>query len=675
MPGGGKELMKQILVTGGAGLIGSHLCEALIAQGHYVVCMDNFSTGKPEHILALLEHPNFLLIRQDVTTPLSLEIGIDEIYHLACPASPDFYQKDPVATIRTNVTGTLNVLEFARTKSARLVFSSTSEVYGDPLEHPQSESYNGNVNPIGIRACYDEGKRSAEALCFSYNRQYGTKFKVVRIFNTYGPHLAANDGRVISNFIVQALENKPITIYGDGLQTRCFCYVEDTIKGLMGMMATPEEICGPVNLGTTAETTMLELANKVIELTESSSELAFYPRPQDDPSRRRPNLKRAQEILDWAPSVSLDEGIKRTIPYFKRPLISIIVPVYNCEQYLKECVDSILAQSLEDFELILVNDGSTDSSGRICDDYAEKDPRVLVIHKENGGVSSSRSAGFCRSKGQYIGFVDSDDILHPDMYQSLLDLLEKHHADISCCGFWQFNDGSDTAPPASGDVEQNDFKMSGKEAARHLYTKKGVTSRTTIFLWNKLYKRFLFSELEYWNKKSDFPQLYFDDSFLTPQLCFYAESMVFTTKKLYGYRQRISSLKRDRFCSHKFEQPEIRAFLSDVFYKKGALELSKILLKSQAVELLRLWMESYSRSGDKEAKALAMDVLKEFRGIYPKLQRQTKQVPLKFIFFIFRYMPRVLFFVFRRYYFSHFSGYSFRKGIQKVYTRDLFNRT
>ena len=666
--------MKRILVTGGAGLIGSHLCEALIAQGAYVICLDNFSTGKAEHIFSLLEHPNFLLIRQDITTPLSLEADIDEIYHLACPASPDFYQKDPVSTIKTNVIGTINVLDFARANEARLVFSSTSEVYGDPLEHPQSESYNGNVNPIGIRACYDEGKRSAEALCFSYNRQYGTKFKVVRIFNTYGPHLDAGDGRVISNFIVQALANEPITIYGDGLQTRCFCYVEDTVKGLMEMMSTPEDICGPVNLGSTEETTMLELANKIIQITKSRSKLSFYPRPQDDPSRRKPDLQLAQEILEWAPSVNLEEGIRRTVSHFKRPLISIIVPVYNCEKYLKECVDSILAQSLRDFELILVNDGSADSGGRICDEYAAQDSRVVVIHKSNGGVSSARSAGFFRSKGEYIGFADSDDILHPDMYQTLLDLLQKHHADISCCGFWEFKDGSDASPPSSGEVEQSDFRMSGKEAARNLYTKKGITSKTTIFLWNKLYKRFLFTEVEFWNSRSDFLQLYFDDSFLTPQLCFCADAMAFTTKELYGYRQRFSSLKRDRFSSHKFEQPGIRAFLLEFFYKKGAVELSRILLKSQAVELLRLWMEAYSRSGDQEARALAMDALREFRGIYPKLQRQTKQIHLKLIFLIFRYMPRLLFFVFRRYYFSHFSGHSFRRGGKRMYTRDLRNR-
>lgn len=312
---------KRILVTGGAGFIGSHLCARLLEKGNEVLCVDNFFTGSRANIAGLLKNTNFEVIRHDVTFPLYVEV--DEIYNLACPASPVHYQHDPVQTTKTSVHGAINMLGLAKRVNAKILQASTSEVYGDPAVHPQEESYWGNVNPIGIRSCYDEGKRCAETLFFDYWRQHGLRIKVARIFNTYGPNMHPNDGRVVSNFIVQALRGEPITVFGDGLQTRSFCYVDDLVEGLIALMDSPDEVTGPVNLGNPGEFTMRELADVVLELTGSSSELAFKPLPQDDPRQRRPNIDLAAKHLGWSPSVELREGLGKAIAYFKTVVTSV----------------------------------------------------------------------------------------------------------------------------------------------------------------------------------------------------------------------------------------------------------------------------------------------------------------------------------------------------------------
>ena len=307
-----------ILITGGAGFLGSHLCDALIKKGHDILCVDNFFTGNKNNISHLLTDPNFTLIRHDVTFPLYVEV--DQIYNLACPASPIHYQFDPVQTTKTSVHGAINMLGLAKRLKARILQASTSEVYGDPEIHPQTEDYWGRVNPIGIRSCYDEGKRCAETLFFDYWRQHKLEIKVMRIFNTYGPRMHPNDGRVVSNFIVQALNNKPITIYGDGSQTRSFCYVDDLITGMIKLMESHKSITGPINMGNPSEFTMIELAELVIKLTSSRSKLKFKPLPEDDPKQRQPNISLAKSKLDWSPKVSLEEGLNKTITYFKNLL-------------------------------------------------------------------------------------------------------------------------------------------------------------------------------------------------------------------------------------------------------------------------------------------------------------------------------------------------------------------
>ncbi|HEX5485822.1 MAG TPA: UDP-glucuronic acid decarboxylase family protein [Limnobacter sp.] len=308
-------MKKRVLVTGGAGFLGSHLCERLLNDGHEVICVDNFFTGSKENVAHLLSNPYFELIRHDVTFPLYLEI--DEIFNLACPASPVHYQHDPVQTTKTSVHGAINMLGLAKRVKARIFQASTSEVYGDPEVHPQPESYWGRVNPIGFRSCYDEGKRCAETLFFDYHRQHDLDIKVARIFNTYGPRMHPNDGRVVSNFIVQALRGEPITIYGEGNQTRSFCYVDDLIEGFIRLMNTERGFTGPVNLGNPGEFTMLELAKKVIELTGSKSELTFKPLPEDDPKQRQPDITLAKEKLGWEPTVKLEAGLQKTIDYFR----------------------------------------------------------------------------------------------------------------------------------------------------------------------------------------------------------------------------------------------------------------------------------------------------------------------------------------------------------------------
>lgn len=306
---------RRILVTGGAGFLGSHLCEALLHQGHDVLCVDNFYTGAKRNIAHLLGAPHFELMRHDVTFPLYVEV--DEIYNLACPASPVHYQNDPVQTTKTSVHGAINMLGLAKRVKARILQASTSEVYGDPRMHPQTEEYWGHVNPIGLRSCYDEGKRCAETLFMDYRRQHRLNVKIARIFNTYGPRMHPNDGRVVSNFIMQALENEPITIYGDGQQTRSFCFVDDLVEALMLLMRAPDDFCGPVNLGNPVEFTMLELAEQVIALTGSQSQIRFMPLPSDDPVRRRPDIALARRFLGWEPQVQLAEGLERTIRYFR----------------------------------------------------------------------------------------------------------------------------------------------------------------------------------------------------------------------------------------------------------------------------------------------------------------------------------------------------------------------
>lgn len=306
--------MKRILVTGGAGFIGSHLCKRLLEKGNKVICFDNLFTGSKSNIKDLMDNPDFEFVEGDVLNQLSYEV--DQIYNLACPASPVHYQYDPVMTTKTSFIGALNVLELAKKTGARILQSSTSEIYGDPLVHPQTEDYRGNVNPIGPRACYDEGKRVAETLFFDYKRQYGVDIRVIRIFNTYGPHMLANDGRVVSNFIVQALNNEDITIYGDGSQTRSFCYVDDLVNGMIAMMEK-DDFNGPVNLGNPHEMTVLELAEMIIEKTGSSSKIVHKPLPVDDPIKRKPNIELAKKELNWQPEVSISDGIDSTIEYFR----------------------------------------------------------------------------------------------------------------------------------------------------------------------------------------------------------------------------------------------------------------------------------------------------------------------------------------------------------------------
>lgn len=309
---------KKILVTGGAGFLGSHLCERLLEQGHEVLCVDNLFTGTKRNILHLLSNPRFEFMRHDVTFPLYVEV--DEIYNLACPASPVHYQFDPVQTTKTSVMGAINMLGLAKRTRAKILQASTSEVYGDPEIHPQVESYRGAVNPIGIRACYDEGKRCAETLFFDYQRQHNVNIKVMRIFNTYGPRMHPNDGRVVSNFIIQALKGEDISIYGDGSQTRSFCYVDDLVSGMMKLMESRDGFFGPVNIGNPNEFTILELAKNIIELAKSHSKISFHPLPQDDPKQRKPDIALAQSELKWEPSIQLKEGLEKTIQYFKQEL-------------------------------------------------------------------------------------------------------------------------------------------------------------------------------------------------------------------------------------------------------------------------------------------------------------------------------------------------------------------
>ena len=312
--------MKKILISGGAGFLGSHLCNALIAKGFYVYCMDNFHTGTQQNINHLFKNNSFKLITHDITSPYVAELKIDQIYNLACPASPVHYQHDPVKTLRTNVHGSINMLELARKNNSRILQASTSEIYGDPEVHPQTESYWGRVNPIGPRSCYDEGKRCAETLFSDYHRQYNLDTKIVRIFNTYGPNMHPNDGRVVSNFIVQALKGDNISIYGDGSQTRSFCYVDDMIKAFVSMMDSDQAFHGPVNLGNPVEFSMSELAELVLKLTHSKSKLIFKELPIDDPKQRKPDISLAIDKLNWMPEVSLDDGLAKTIKYFKKIL-------------------------------------------------------------------------------------------------------------------------------------------------------------------------------------------------------------------------------------------------------------------------------------------------------------------------------------------------------------------
>jgi len=311
-------MRKRILVTGGAGFLGSHLCERLLREKNHVVCVDNFLTGNKKNVERLLKDPHFELIRHDIVKPLSLDVH--EIYNLACPASPVHYQQNPIKTMKTSIIGTINVLNIAKRTKAKILQASTSEIYGDPEVHPQKETYWGRVNPVGVRSCYDEGKRAAECLIMDYRRQKNIISKIVRIFNSYGPRMAINDGRVISNFIIQALCEKEITVYGDGKQTRSFCYVDDMIDGLILMMNSADDFYGPVNLGNPHEFTILELAQKIIKMTKSGSKISFQPLPLDDPVRRKPDIKLARKKLNWSPKVALEEGLIKTIKYFRNEL-------------------------------------------------------------------------------------------------------------------------------------------------------------------------------------------------------------------------------------------------------------------------------------------------------------------------------------------------------------------
>ncbi|MDY0187178.1 MAG: SDR family oxidoreductase [Syntrophus sp. (in: bacteria)] len=308
----------RILITGGAGFLGSHLCERLLSEGHDILCLDNFFTGSKDNILQMVNNPRFELIRHDITMPIYLEV--DQIYNLACPASPVHYQHNPIKTIKTNVMGAINALGIAKRVKARILQASTSEVYGDPEVHPQHEAYWGRVNPIGIRSCYDEGKRAAECLMMDYRRQNGVDVKIARIFNTYGPRMALNDGRVVSNFMIQALTGRAITVYGDGSQTRSFCYVDDLVEGLIRLMNTPPEISGPVNLGNPVEFTILELAEKILAMTASTSRILFSPLPHDDPLQRKPDISLAGRLLNWQPDTSLEKGLELAVSYFRNRL-------------------------------------------------------------------------------------------------------------------------------------------------------------------------------------------------------------------------------------------------------------------------------------------------------------------------------------------------------------------
>ena len=308
--------MKNIIVTGGAGFVGSNLCKSLLKDGNKVICVDNFFTGREENIKEF-SSDNFTVIRHDIQKPLKVNEPIDEIYNLASPASPPHYQKDPVDTLKTNVIGMINMLDLAHENDSKILQTSTSEVYGEPLEHPQKETYRGNVNPDGIRACYDEGKRCSETLCFDYYRQYGVKIKVTRLFNTYGPNMDPLDGRVVSNFILQALKGENLEVYGDGSQTRSFCFVDDTVKGLKLMMETDDDFTGPVNIGNPGEFTILELAEKILKKIDTKSKIEYHELPSDDPTRRRPDITLAQEKLNWQPQIKLDEGLDKTINYYK----------------------------------------------------------------------------------------------------------------------------------------------------------------------------------------------------------------------------------------------------------------------------------------------------------------------------------------------------------------------
>lgn len=307
--------MKRILVTGGAGFIGNHLCRRLLNEGNYVICLDNFFTGLKQHIEDMLDNPNFELVEHDIVDPIDIEC--EQIYNLACPASPPHYQYDPVKTMKTSVLGILNMLELAKKQGATILQASTSEVYGNPLVHPQQESYWGNVNPIGIRSCYDEGKRAAETLLMDYHRQYGVDIRIIRIFNTYGPNMDPKDGRVVSNCIIQAIQGEDITIYGDGSQTRSFCYVDDLVDGAIRMMNNDKGFIGPVNLGNPSERTVLNLAQMILEMTGSKSKLSFMPLPSDDPIKRKPDITKAQQMLGWKPVVDIKDGLSKTIEYFK----------------------------------------------------------------------------------------------------------------------------------------------------------------------------------------------------------------------------------------------------------------------------------------------------------------------------------------------------------------------
>jgi UDP-glucuronate decarboxylase len=311
-------LSERILVTGGAGFLGSHLCEWLLSRGHDVLCVDNYYTGSKRNLAHLVSNPYFEVMRHDITFPLYVEV--DQIFNLACPAAPVHYQFDPVQTTKTSVHGAINMLGLAKRVKARILQASTSEIYGDPTVHPQSESYFGNVNPLGPRACYDEGKRCAETLFFDYHRQHGVPIRVARIFNTYGPRMQQNDGRVVSTFIVQAIGGEPISVFGDGQQTRSFCYVDDMIDGLTRLMAAPDEVTGPINLGNPSEITVLELAETIIAMTGSKSRIEFQPLPEDDPRQRQPDVAAAQGLLGWAPKVPLEEGLAKTIDYFRAQL-------------------------------------------------------------------------------------------------------------------------------------------------------------------------------------------------------------------------------------------------------------------------------------------------------------------------------------------------------------------
>ena len=309
---------KKILVTGGAGFLGSHLIDLLLSQGNEIICLDNFSTGSKKNIAHLEENKNFELIEHDITNPIMIKNSVDEIYNLACPASPPKYQYDPVGTVLTNVLGSINLLNLAKKLKIKILQASTSEIYGDPLEHPQKESYYGNVDPISVRSCYDEGKRCSETLFFDYKRQYKLNVKIVRIFNTYGPRMAADDGRIISNFINQALQGEDITIYGDGSQTRSFCYVDDLVGGLILMMNSAKEVCGPINMGNPDEYNIIEVAKKILQMTNSNSKIIFKELPSGDPKKRKPEIKLAKNKLNWEPKISFNRGLEETINYFKQ---------------------------------------------------------------------------------------------------------------------------------------------------------------------------------------------------------------------------------------------------------------------------------------------------------------------------------------------------------------------